>query len=76
MFQNQLINAVVSWEWHLQMAEEIQKNLQGKPYEAEVESAPPNGRIPFWKSLFASRKASQPAYTSCASEPCGEVGLG
>ena len=76
MFQNQLINAVVSWEWHLQMAEEIQNNLQGKPYEAEAEMAPPNGRVPFWKSLFLARRASQPPYTGCASEPCGEVGLG
>jgi hypothetical protein len=60
MFQNQLINAVVSWEWHLQMAEEIQKNLQGKPYEAEDEVAPPNGRMPFWKV-----RPDQPTYANC-----------
>ncbi len=75
MFQSQLINAVVSWEWHLQMAEEIQKNLQDKPYEVEVEAARQNARVPFWKSLFSSRRKSQPVYTCCASE-CGEVGLG
>ncbi|MBK8900027.1 MAG: hypothetical protein IPM53_02475 [Anaerolineaceae bacterium] len=76
MFQNQLINAVVSWEWQLKMAEEIQKNLQGKPHEVEVEPVQPNARVPFWKLLFASRQANQPVYTCCASEPCGEVGLG
>lgn len=74
MFQNQLINAVVSWEWHLQMAEEIQKNLQGKPHEVPSEAAQQRARVPFWKAIF-SRKASQPEYANCASEPCGEVGI-
>jgi len=74
MFQNQLINAVVSWEWHLQMAEEIQKNLQGKPREVPAEAAQQRARVPFWKAIF-SRKPSQPEYVGCASEQCGKVGV-
>lgn len=76
MFQNQFITPGGSWEAHLQMAEEIQKNLPGKPQQTEAEAAPPNGRVPFWKSLFGSRQARQPAYPGCSSEPCGDVRLG
>ena len=40
MFQIQVINAVVEWEWRLKIEEEKRKNLKGETYIVGI--YPPN----------------------------------
>ena len=60
MFQHQLINAVVQWEWQLKMAEEKQKNLRGEPFTSAAARAPAKER-----STASRHQPEQPAYAGC-----------
>ena len=72
MFNHQLINAVVQWEWQAKMAEEKQKNLRGEPLATAVTATPATKkrhRIT-WPGLNR-RQTNQPVYVSCTPEQCG-----
>ena len=62
MFQHQLINAVVQWEWQLKMTEEKQKNLRGEPFTIASAAAPAPAKE---RSTAIPRQPNQPAYASC-----------
>ena len=67
MFQHQLINAVVQWEWQLKMAEEKQKNLRGEPFTIASAAAPAPAKE---RTTVAQHQPDQPAYASCTpSQP-------
>ncbi|KAA3659834.1 MAG: hypothetical protein DWQ04_21155 [Chloroflexi bacterium] len=62
MFQNQLINAVVAWEWRLKIEEEKRNNLNGEPHHNNLVA--PQSRQKARKfsliPIIKQKKASQP----------------
>lgn len=68
MFNHQLINAVVQWEWRAKMAEEKQKNLRGEPLATAVAAAPQKEHHPITWPRLARRQTSQSVYAGCAEQ--------
>lgn len=70
MFNHQLINAVVQWEWQAKMAEEKQKNLRGEPLATAVTAppAPQKERRTFTWPRRARQQTNQGVYVGCAEQ--------
>lgn len=68
MFNDQLINAVVRWEWQAKMAEEKERNLRGEPLATAVAAAPQKERRTLTWPRLARRQTSQSVYAGCAEQ--------
>jgi len=75
MFDNNLINQVVSWERRLQIEAERHKNLRGEPYVDEFTAPQPRlkERQSFFARVFKRRGKHQPGDSGYAQKPCPEV---
>jgi hypothetical protein len=78
VFQIQLINAVVEWEWRLKIEEEKRKNLKGEPNKNSTGITQPyqNERKSISMQTVERGRVGQPGPCRRPCDPCWEAESG